>query len=108
MHINAGELNKNVILQYQSITQNGYGEQDITWTDLDFVWAKIEPLTGREYFAAQQLHAEAKIKLTIRYRTGINPAMRFKYGNRAFNIVSIQNVNQANTALEIACWEVVL
>lgn len=104
--INAGKLKKRLTIQYQSTTQDSYGADTVTWTELDTVWGKITPLLGREYFAAQQIHSEAKLKISIRYRTGIDTTMRVKYGNRYFYILEMQNVEERGEELLFLCKEV--
>lgn len=105
--INAGELNRRVTIQYQAKTQDTDGAEIVTWTDLDTVWAKIETLQGREYFAAQQVKSEASSKITIRYKTGLDTTMRFKYGNRHLYMLNMQDVNERGEELLFLCKEVI-
>ena len=107
--INAGELNKRLTIQYAAITRNTDGAEINIWTTLSTVYGKIRPLPGRskEYIGADQVIAEASLEITIRYKTGINPRMRFKYGNKIYEILFIQNTNEANVQLVCACKEVV-
>jgi SPP1 family predicted phage head-tail adaptor len=108
MVLNAGELDKKITIQYEAISRATDGAETITWTDLDTAWARIRPLIGRarEFFGAGQVIAEASIEVTIRYRTALPPKMRFKYGKRIFNILAMQNPEEANIALISACKEV--
>jgi len=46
-------------------------------------------------------------RIRIRYRTGVIPAMRIKYGTRYFNINSVINPNSDNRMLDILATEVV-
>jgi SPP1 family predicted phage head-tail adaptor len=103
--INAGELNKKITIEYQSKTLNDCGFEAITWTVLASVWSKITPLSGREFFAAQQAQSEASVKILTRYRSGIDTTMRFKFGNKYYYILSIQNVDEANKELVFLCKE---
>jgi SPP1 family predicted phage head-tail adaptor len=109
MVLSAGELRKRVTIQYPAKTRGNDGSETVTWTDLDTVWAKIGPMStaAREFFNADQTIADAKSEIVIRYRTGINPTMRFKYGNRIFNMLGMVNPEEANVALMFACREVV-
>ena len=86
--MNIGKLNKRVTIKSSSTTQDSYGEQVETYTDVATVWASIEPLVGKEYYAAEQANSEVSIKVRIRYRTGINDKMIVFYGNRKLLIVS--------------------
>ena len=110
MTISAGELNCYVTLQYATITRDSYGAETQTWTNGSSVWANIKPLQGREYYSdrANKVNAETTHKITIRYRTDVNPRMRIKYGNRLFEIESIINPDEGKYALIFMCQEVVV
>jgi SPP1 family predicted phage head-tail adaptor len=59
-----------------------------TWQDHATVWAAIEPLSGREFFAAQQVQSETTGKITIRYIPGITADMRILHGSRIFELTA--------------------
>lgn len=103
--INAGELNKLVTLQVPEQIRDSYGEEIITWQNVTTLWAKIQPLTGRELYAAQQLHAESKVKIIIRYRSDMDTTKRLFYGNRYFYILSCHNTMESNEELVLLCRE---
>jgi len=111
MIINAGELRRRITIQYPAKTRGNDGSETVTWTDLATVWAKIGATSGpgqsstNEYFKADQIIADAKTEIMIRYRPGINPTMRIKYGNRYFSILGMVNAEESNVALVFACRE---
>lgn len=105
--IHAGELNKLVTLQAPEQIRDSYGEEIITWQNVTTIWAKIQPLTGRELYAAQQLHAESKVKIVIRYRSDMDTTKRLYYANRYFEILYIANYDESNIELAILAKEVV-
>lgn len=76
-----------------------------TWADLATVWASIEPLTGDEKWAADQVEAMVSHRIRIAYRAGVTSAMRIVYGTRTFNIAAVLNPNEANVELEILATE---
>lgn len=47
--------------------------------------AAIEPLSVREYLAGKALQSEVTTRIVVRYRPGLNAAMRIKHGGRVFN-----------------------
>lgn len=98
-------LNHRITLQTPSTTENAFGETGTTWADTLIVWAQVEPLRGREYFAAQQVNAEVTHKVTMRYTHGIVPTMRIKYGLRYFDITSIINPVSTNRMLTVMAVE---
>lgn len=72
----AGRLNRYVTIQRRVETQNATGEVVWTWVDVCSVWAEIAAVSGREFFAAQQVQAMVTHAITIRYRSGIVAKMR--------------------------------
>jgi SPP1 family predicted phage head-tail adaptor len=105
MSIRAGELDKRITIQSYTTTQNSYGEETKSWSDLVTVWAAVEPLQGREYWAAQKVNAELTVQFRIRYRAGITPKMRVYYDSRYFYIISGVNPKQRNEELILLCKE---
>ena len=69
------------------------------------IWASVEPLKGREFFAAQKENAETTVRITIRYRSGISPDMRIKYGDKIYEINAIIDVEERHNELQIMCQE---
>ncbi len=84
----AGDLRNRVKIQSKSVTRNTFGEEVVSWVDVATVWAAIEPLSGREFLAAQAVNAELTVRIRIRYRTGIDSSMRVLFGTRVFEIIS--------------------
>lgn len=101
-----GELRHRVILQRKTVTEDELKQQTESWTDIATVWASIEPLSGREYFAAKQVNSEISAKITIRYRKGINSAMRVLFGGRIFEVQSVTNPEERCKSLILLCEEV--
>jgi len=50
-------------------------------------WSKVEPLQGREYFAAQQMQAVTNHRVTIRYRAGVLATWRVVWRGQPLEIV---------------------
>ncbi len=107
MPISAGRLNKRIELQETVATRDEYGEKPPSWLTTDHLWASIEPITGRELFAAHQVHAEVSHRIVIRNRPGLTSKMRFVFGSRVFNIATPPlNVGEGNESIEVLCVEV--
>ena len=103
--INAGDLTERITLQAETTTHNTYNEPIIVYADVVTIWAQVIMSGGREFYAAQKLNAETAAVFKIRYRTGTNPRMRIKWGNRYFAILSI--APEGREALLISGKEVV-
>lgn len=89
--------------------ENGFPVEDENekWSDVKTVWAMIKTLQGREYYEAAATQNENTVRFVIRYTTGINPDMRIKYKDRAFEILSVINDDELNKTLTIIAKEVV-
>jgi len=83
-----------------------FGQPIDDWVDVCTVWASIEALRGREYFTAQQTVAQSDHRVTIRYRSGIEPAMRLVHGQRVFDIQAVLDRAGERRWLELICKEV--
>jgi SPP1 family predicted phage head-tail adaptor len=103
----AGALRHRVAIEQVAATGDGYGGRTESWTVLATVWAAVEPLSGREYFQAQQAQAKVTHKVTMRYRSGVTPGMRVKHGSRYFGIVSVLDTGEKNRELVLMCEEAV-
>lgn len=75
----AGKLRNKVTLQSRVLTPNAVNEEVATYVDLVDVFASIEPIQGREFFAAQQVQADVTTRIRIRFRADAVPTMRVRY-----------------------------
>lgn len=86
----AGELRHKVELQALVVTQDpNTGEMVNTWTTIAEPWAKIAPLSAREFLAASAEQSEVRAKITIRYRQGVNATMRIVYRGLYYGIIGV-------------------
>lgn len=72
----AGRLSRRVTIQQRTESQNATGEVVWTWVDVCTVSAEISAVSGREFFAAQQVQSNVTHSILIRYRPGIVAKMR--------------------------------
>lgn len=103
--INAGRLNKRIIIQRKTGSASSMTEPETLGT-VKTVWACLEPLQGKAYFEANRQNSEVTIKITIRYLQGITPDMQILFGTRIFEIISIINVGERNCEMQLMCREV--
>lgn len=103
-------LRKRVTLQRRGMTQDAFGQQTTTWTDVCTIWASIEPLSAHELLAAQSVTSEVSHKITIRYRAdladpSVVAALRVSYGTRIFNISGAMNPDERNRVVQLLVAE---
>lgn len=85
----AGELRHKVEIQENLGGQDtGTGEQIPNWQPLARVWAKIAPMSGREFLAAAAEQSEVRGRITIRYRGNVDATMRVVYRGMYYNILA--------------------
>ena len=101
----AGRLRHRLILQSKSESRDAHGGAIITFTTQATVWGAIEPLTGREYFSQQQVQAEAKVRIVIRYQSSVATTWRVKHGGLYYDIKDIQNENTRDRMMILMCSE---
>lgn len=81
--IQAGKLRHRVVIQNPVETQDqNTGAVVINWVDVATVWASIEPLSAKEFVAAQALDSEISARITIRYRSDITAKMRLYHAHK--------------------------
>ena len=100
-----GKLRHRVTLQKQINAQNDYGATVTEWRDVATVWAEIKPLSGREYFSAQQVQSEVTTQIWLRYRDDVKPTMCINHNGKHYEILSVLNTNGRNTSLQLMCKE---
>ena len=105
--MNIGDLNRRIeVLQFFE-DRDDYGGVDGEWLPVGRVWAKIEPGSGTEYFAKQQVNAENETKITIRFYAGISVMNRIRYGEMVYEILGIADHRTAHNMTIINCKEMV-
>ena len=106
--VRSGKLRHRIEIQQSTDTRDGFGAvSGQTWNLFCYAWASIEPLSGREYFAAAQTQSEVSHKITMRYKAGIKTYFRVTWNDRIFNILSVINTREENRELILYCSEVV-
>lgn len=103
----AGMLRHRVTIQRQEIVFGKFGAplHDKVWENVATVWASLEAMSGREFFASQQVQSEVTHKVTIRFRPGVAADMRIVHGGKVFGIVAPLPDNRG-TRLVLMCREV--
>jgi SPP1 family predicted phage head-tail adaptor len=85
--VSVGAYDQFVVVQRRIEERTTRGEAVITYVDAFQIWAAVEPLSGRELFAAQQTQSEVTTRVRMHWRRGITELMRVKH------ITSFQSPN---------------
>nr|WP_088327733.1 phage head closure protein [Bacillus cereus] len=109
--LNAGKMNKQIILEYKTAeTKDEEGNTlPSEWEEFTKVWAEPKTPFGSGFRSEIfQGNAEFVIKLinfTIRYREGVNSAMRVRYGGRLYEIKSVIDIDEQHKEICLICEE---
>jgi SPP1 family predicted phage head-tail adaptor len=97
----AGKLNRRVTIQRRAEGEDAYGQPAQGWADVVTVWAAIDDMKGRQFFAAQADQSQVHTKITIRYMAGVEAAMRVLHGTVVYDIHAV--LGQDRIGLELMC-----
>ena len=104
-HITSRRLDRLVTIQRRATGLGPRGQASETWVNVATgVWAGIEPIRGREYFAAgeQQLPVDARV--VMRWRDDVAAGMRVVDGDNTWEVATQPiNTDSANVSLELMC-----
>lgn len=94
MSVAAGDLRHSVAIDDLVETRSPTGSGATTKAWVPFVektWAKIAPLSGREYVAAQGTQSKVTGRVVIRWRAGVTARMRVRglVDGKVYNIEAV-------------------
>ena len=96
----AGQLDQRISVER---LQGGFDElgQPLpdTWAHLFDCWAAVEPLTGREYIAAQAAVSEVTAKIRMRFRPWMTAEDRVIHDGTTYGIESLIDVRSDHREL---------
>ena len=82
------------------------GALDDGWIRFKTAYVSVEPILGREMFAALTAQSNITVKIRSRYIEGINDTMRVHVGSDVYEISSLVDVDNAHTELLLYCVKV--
>ena len=110
----AGRLRHRLVLQSKvnaSPARDEYGSALLNWSTQATVWGAIEPLYGNELFAQQQMQSETRVRVTLRYYSGLDTSWRIKHNDPAtspetatyYDIVDIIDKDARHAMMTLMC-----
>jgi len=101
--MDAGQLDQRITIQQRTVGQDAAGGATYTWSTLATMWARAQPLRGREFLQAAQTQANVDVKFSIRYRSDVAPTMNVSWRGVDHNIAAVMDVEGAKEWLELMC-----
>ena len=85
----SGSLNRRVVVQQQSTTQDAVGQPVLTWTTFATLWANIRHASGAESIKADALASTVRASVRVRYTRTVTAGMRVVDGATTYNIAAV-------------------
>lgn len=85
-----GPMDRSITIQSKTEARDAAGQPIETWADLATVDAEWIPQSGREFWGARQINAEATATFRIHYRTDVTVEHRISYNSRTWDIVEAE------------------
>lgn len=105
--INPGKYRQPITIQKRQFNQDSYGSTTEDWVDVYATRAAILPLSGSEFFKADEINAQITHRIQLRYLPNVTPDMRILFGDRVFWITSVVNFQEHNIELQLYAKEIV-
>ena len=100
-----GALRHRVTIETPVRTPGDGGTATITWTSLGSVFARVEPIGGREIAGADGVAAVVTHKVLIRHRDDVSAQMRFLVGTRILEIRAVLDLEGRRRWQQCLCEE---
>jgi SPP1 family predicted phage head-tail adaptor len=75
------------------------------WVEVATLSCDLRPIGGSEGVESDRLAGRVTHTVSLRYRPGVTPAMRFRKGTRIFHIVTVIDVEERGRWLKCLCEE---
>lgn len=105
MSIPIGKMRHRLTLQQEMRMGDGGGGSQSAWQDVAEIWGALEGMSGGEAIMADRISGNTKYQITIRWRSDVSPAMRFLFGGRIFQILTVLDADGRRRFLRCACEE---
>jgi SPP1 family predicted phage head-tail adaptor len=93
------------VIQQAVETQGATGEISIVWGVFAEVAGSVEPIRGREFWAAKEQQAQVDTRIRIRYLEGVTPKMQVLDGARVFLIYAVIDPETRHIEQQLMCQE---
>jgi len=101
MALRAGLLDRRVVLERRVDVVDASGQAVSQFVAVATVWARVEPLGGREGFGQQQWVATGDVRFTIRWRGDVTPLHRVLHDGRVFDVMTVAEEGRREALLVV-------
>lgn len=101
-----GDMNEKITLQTRTLNtrfQSSSHEDDVSFTDVQTVWALVETTRGVQEFDGVELRAAYTHRFYIRYTPDIDQMYWVEYNSKRYDIVDVENLDERKEFLMLKC-----
>jgi len=98
---------RRVEIQTNTPTRDALNAPINNWATTKTAWAEFISSGSGEFYAAQKINSVTTGVFKIRYRVPITPLNRIKYGSRIFEILGVNDKDEAHEWWIVSVKEVV-
>lgn len=102
--MNSGDLDRRVSLQSVTVSRDAYGAAIETWASFSTVWASLEPLSGGETFASENILTQSTHIIEMRYRSDLTTEDRLVYNDWVYDIRYVAEIGRREGLRVLARW----
>lgn len=92
--VSSGDLVHRIVIESANDTDDGAGGVTRVWTHVANVSAAIRPRTTTEAGSDDRRTGRATHDVWIRYRDGVTPEMRIRFGMRIFDVLGVVTLDE--------------
>ena len=95
--MDAGRLDRMIVLKRRKTGSNNFGEQLDQWTSIGSVWANVAPVSDGERWRAGETLASKLSRFTIRYSSAasaMDPRDQIEHDGRVYDIQGIKELGR--------------
>jgi SPP1 family predicted phage head-tail adaptor len=93
-----GGLDRKITIQQKTVSRTALGDETEAWGTLASVWAKVIPMSGREYFNGQSVQRTSSkfSRFQIRYLASVSQdtQLRVLYQGLTYDIQNIAEIGR--------------
>lgn len=98
-----GELRERVTIQEATTVSDGAGGQTVTWADVYTVWAKVQPVRGREEDRLGRLATVETYLVIVRFAVAVTSLSRLVWRGKVLNVRSVSDRDMDREFLTCEC-----
>lgn len=99
LFVDPGAMRVELALEQCFRQDDGMGGFVEEWLEIGLVLARVEPLSDRSFFAADQRQEEVSHRIVTRWRPDLASGMRLVKGARVFEILTVYDPDESGRYL---------